>query len=755
MSFKDSPIRRKLMTIILLTSGAVLLLTGASFFAYEFLTFRQASLRQLSTQGEIIAANSTAALAFQNVEDAREILTACKAEPHIVEASLYDSEGKLFSRYPANLPPDAFPATPEKDGYRLEHSYLTGFQPVVQAGNRLGTLYLKSDMGAMYERFRLYGVIVVLVIAGAFLLAYFLSGLLQELISQPILALADTARAVSVRRDYTVRATKRGEDELGLLTDAFNQMLTQIQQQDGALRESEGQIRAVLNSTISAVMVMDAKGIITDCNNQAEKMFGWRRSEVLGREMAELVLQPDCRQPFQRSMERYFKTGESPELNRLFETGALRHDGSKFPVQLAVSPMKTGDVVTFCGFITDITEQKRADALREEKEDADRANRAKSEFLSRMSHELRTPLNAILGFSQLLDRQNPTATQRSRLSHIIRAGEHLLKLIDEVLDISRIESGNLQLSPEPVCVVVALQEALDLIRPLAEERAIDLSTPSPIDDTYFVLADSQRFKQVLLNVLSNAVKYTPIEGKVTISCRSASEDTLRILVSDTGVGIPADKLAGLFTPFERLGAEQSSVEGTGLGLALSQRLMHAMGGSIGAESTFGKGSTFWVELPRAKSPLGPTLPRELNVSAGGPGLRDEKLTILYIEDNLSNLALIEEILSEQPQAELLSAMQGKLGLDLARKHLPDLILLDLHLPDLSGSEVLAQLRREEATRNIPVIVISADATEHQANELIAAGAHAYLTKPLDVSEFLETVEKVAFKNARRTNDAPA
>ena len=390
--------------------------------------------------------------------------------------------------------------------------------------------------------------------------------------------------------------------------------------------------------------------------------------------------------------------------------------------------------------------QQHSYRVHEAKEEADRANRAKSEFLSRISHELRTPLNAILGFGQLLERQNPTDTQRMRLHHITAAGHHLLKLINEVLDISRIEAGNLQLSLEPVCIADVLPETLDLIRPLATERAIRLSMASDLDSSAFVLADCQRFKQVLLNLLSNAVKYNSDKGKVTISCNSSGKDTLRIVISDTGIGIPGEKLARLFTPFDRLGAEQSKVEGTGLGLALSQRLMQAMGGTIGAESTLGQGSTFWVELPRVQSPLACTSPQKSkapereHVSSAG------KRTILYIEDNLSNLTLVQEILQDQPEIELISAMQGQLGLDLARKHLPDLILLDAHLPDLPGRELLAQLHRDTGTCHIPVIVISADATARQINELMAAGAHAYLTKPLDVTEVLHLVEEATINN---------
>ena len=749
-AFRDIPIQRKLMTIILLISGAVLLLTCSAFSAYELLTFRQTTVRQLSTLAEVIASNSTAALAFQNQNDAQEILGAVKAQRHILAAGLYDDAGNLFAKYPEKLPADAFPAAPERDGYRFGRSYLAGFQPVVQGRDqRLGTLYLKSDLGEMYDRFRLYGIIVAAVITVSFILACMLSKMLQQQIAEPILALATTAKAISTRRDYSVRATKLGKDELGLLTDAFNQMLTQIDEQDEALRESAERVRAVLNSAISAVIVMDAAGKITDCNARAEKMFGLTHLKALGREMAEMIIPPRHRETVRCEMERFVATGEGSALNRLIEMSALRQDGSEFPVELSISPIKTGEVVTFCCFITDITERKKGEAALQAKQEAESANKAKSEFLSRMSHELRTPLNAILGFGQLLERHNPTKIQRSRVNHITTAGQHLLKLINEVLDISRIESGNLQLSLEPVSIADVLKEALDLMRPLATQRLIELSAASCPDTSSFVLADRQRLTQVLLNLVANALKYTPEGGKVTVSCSSGTNDTLRVAIRDTGPGIAPEKLTRLFTPFDRLGAEQSSVEGTGLGLALSQRLIEAMSGSVGVESTVGEGSTFWLELPCVAPPLVPAPAQEQHMarphSTGSSGRR----TVLYIEDNLSNLTLVQEIVAERPDIELLTAMQAQLGLDMARKHLPDLILLDLHLPDLAGPEVLAELRRHETTRDIPVVVISADATERQIDRLMTAGAHAYLTKPLDVTEFLRVMEEAVFENGTK------
>src|SRR3989441_6562175 len=381
----------------------------------------------------------------------------------------------------------------------------------------------------------------------------------------------------------------------------------------------------------------------------------------------------------------------------------------------------------------EITERRLAE------EEADRANRAKSEFLSRMSHELRTPLNAILGFGQVLEMDSLDKEQRDSVAHILAAGRHLLGLIDEVLDIARIEAGRLTLSLEPVDMRTVLDEVRSLTRPLAEERRVEVRAESPAASDLYVLADRQRLKQVLLNLLSNAVKYNRAGGSIAVWCDTAPENRLRLNVRDTGLGIPPDKLGRLFTPFERLGAEATGVDGTGLGLALSKGLVDAMGGAIGVESTPGQGSIFWVELRRAEAPEADL---EALDEVEAPGLRTRRGTVLYVEDNLSNLQLIERLLARRTGIKLLSAMQGRLGLELAREHRPGLILLDLNLPDVHGSEVLRRLREDANTRDIPVVVISADASPKQVERLRAAGARDYLTKPLDVRRFLAIVDEL-------------
>jgi len=287
-----------------------------------------------------------------------------------------------------------------------------------------------------------------------------------------------------------------------------------------------------------------------------------------------------------------------------------------------------------------------------------------------------------------------------------------------------------------------LEEAVDLIQPLATERSVNLFTPSEKEKDVFVLADHQRLKQVLINFLNNGVKYTPPHGAVMVSCKQVGE-RMRLAVHDTGVGIATDKLARVFTPFDRLGAEQSGIEGAGLGLALSQRLVRAMRGTIGVESLEGQGSTFWLELVRAESPLKTNPDRCSAVARSKRGGAVKHRSVLYIEDNLSNLTLIEQLLRDSAGVHLLTAMQGRIGLDLARQHSPDLILLDLNLPDMPGWEVLAELQGSEATRRIPTVIVSADATEGQFKRLIDAGARNYITKPIDVTQFYQMMEETA------------
>ena len=399
----------------------------------------------------------------------------------------------------------------------------------------------------------------------------------------------------------------------------------------------------------------------------------------------------------------------------------------------------------YLGTIQDVTRQRRTErerlALLETTARAESANRAKSEFLARMSHELRTPLNSIIGFSQVLQLEGLAPRQGEDIGHILKAGNQLLELVNEVLDLARIESGQMTISPEPVAVADTARDALALLAPTARERHISLAvnTEGLADDGHmFVQADRNRFNQVLLNLLSNAIKYNRPGGRVEISCQITDNTRVRTAIADTGIGISPEHLDKLFEPFQRLGAERSEIEGTGLGLAISKGLIEAMGGTIEVDSTVGIGTTFTVELAPAQPTAAQHRPSSSDPDLAGPADPNAKRQlILYIEDNLSNLTLVQRILERQANVKLISAMQATIGLELARQHHPDLIVLDLHLPDMPGTEVLKRLKQQPPTREIPVIVLTADASGRQTERVKQLGATDYLTKPLDIPKFLQ------------------
>lgn len=506
-----------------------------------------------------------------------------------------------------------------------------------------------------------------------------------------------------------------------------------------ALHESKRELEAaveknqvIMDNSLDVICTIDEEGRFLTVNAACEDLWGYKPDELIGRKYMELVDPADQARTRQTESDLKITNKVTDFVNRY-----IRKDGTT--VDVLWSATWSENAKTFFGVAHDVTERAKMEAeLKTAKEEADRANHAKSDFLSRMSHELRTPLNAILGFGQLLERQSSDDAQKGRVSHIMNAGRHLLNLINEILDIARVESGRLQLSLEPVSVELAVDEAIDLIRPLATERKIQINRIALNEKSPSIQADRQRLKQILLNLLANAVKYNRHGGRIIVDLAPQPEEHFRISVIDEGPGIPADKRSRLFSPFDRLDAEESEVQGSGLGLALCKRLTEAMGGKIG-EGGPAMGACFWIEFPIVKdvqeqlasSPVTPEAFSKLD-----PG---EK-TLLYIEDNLSNLSLVEHLLRECAPIKLISAMQGKLGLELATQHEPDLILLDIHLPDINGREVLARLKARAATRDIPVVVLSADATKTQINRLMALGAAEYLTKPLEVDRFLEVIE---------------
>jgi PAS domain S-box-containing protein len=500
------------------------------------------------------------------------------------------------------------------------------------------------------------------------------------------------------------------------------------------------------NAAGMAISYYDS-GEYVDVNNAFIELLGYGREELIGKTGNEFNIFVDA-----NARNKILHDLNNGIPVRKLEIKLRSKEGSIKTGLVSCDAIFLGSERCLLAVIVDITDRKKAEEeLERARVEADKANLAKSEFLSRMSHELRTPMNSILGFAQLLEMGELNAKQKGGVHHIIRSGKHLLDLINEVLDISRIESGRLSISLEPVRIDYLIQEIIDITTPLANAREIKIIITPQENKNLFLQADRQRLKQVLINLINNAIKYNKEKGSVTIKTTiipgyDKLNNRIRIAVSDTGLGISETDIPKLFIPFERIGAEKTTTEGTGLGLAVVKKLMDAMGGNIGVESVIGEGSVFWIELPQTNSP------KEYAAANGGMLEKEEIASesisgvILYIEDNVSNIELVEEVLvSQRNGIKLFTELLGSKALEKAIEVKPDLILLDLNLPDIHGSEVLSILKADERTKGIPVVIVSADAMPNQLMKLLKAGARNYLTKPLDVQNFLRIVDQFLSK----------
>ena len=634
-------ISRKLTWMNMLVSGAVLLLACAAFIAFDMITFRQAMLRNLSTQAQIIGSNSVSALLFNDPQSAENTLLALKAAPNILSARVYLPDGRPFASYSRDRSPHnpVLPPIPssQTETHWIENDQIALVRSIVLDGKAIGAVYIRSDLQELHTRFQRYAAIAAIVLSACLLAALLISSIFRRAVADPIVDLSKIAKAVSHDKNYSVRATPiRSPAELAILIDAFNEMLAQIQQSERALRTARDEL------------------------------------ELRVRE-------------------------------RTAELEAAKREVEEFSHSVVLA-----------------------------KEEVERGSKFKDQFLSTMSHELRTPLNAVLGFSDLLadERYGPLNDRQQRyVTHIHTGGKHLLKLISDILDLSKIEAGRMELTRERVTVESAFAEVISALYPLAEKKSQALL--QQVKPHLHVQADAMRFKQILMNLVANAIKFTPESGRIELAARQV-DDQVRIEVRDNGPGIPPDQQQRIFEAFVRLTQTGSATEGTGLGLAITSRLVELHGSKLGIESQPGEGTCFYFSLPLV------AIAWDQPAQSSTPISRARKAPrILVIEDNEVTGQLIQSQLTSSGY-ETLKCTQPERAAEIAAEHQPDAITLDLLMQPVHGLEVLLQLKNDPRTSNIPVIIVT---IVDQPGVGSALGADEYLIKPVDKSTLLAAVER--------------
>jgi signal transduction histidine kinase len=669
-------IREKLVTIVMSTTLAALAVSMGSVVAYDLRSYRHALLTDLTTQAELVGHMTSAALAFDDARLARENLALLRSRPTVRAAAIYDEHGALFASYLAPGEANTFPVRPASGGKRVHPG---GKETYARDGDELVLYKPISENGDLLGTVYLRSQ----------------NQLVQRMRDYLVICACVTVLALFTAWLLVRRLGHTITTPIDAITNIAREVVARRDYSRRAPRISEDEAAELVDSFNAMLSEIEQRTRALEDSNRA-----------IAREAHERA----------RAQQEVMRLNEGLEARVQERTAQLELANSE--LELAIG-------------------------------EARNANQAKSAFLSSMSHELRTPLNAILGFAQILASKDMPTTPEQKLEfsgHILKSGRHLLTLINEILDLAKVESGALSVSMEPVPLSDVLAECQGMIAPLAAARGVRVLFPEA--PSARVHADRTRLKQVLLNLLSNAVKYNREGGAVVVDCACPAPQRLRLSVQDTGMGLSPEQVAGLFQPFNRLGQEGGTQEGTGIGLVVTRRLVELMGGEIGVTSSPGVGSVFWIELSVASADetacaaapaAGPgAAPAVADAADAGEPARQH--TVLYVEDNPANLKLVQEIVRFRPDLRLVSAPDGHFGLSLARSQRPDVILMDLNLPGLSGLEILAQLRREPETARIPAIAVSANAMPADIERALAAGFARYLTKPIDIGQFNEAID---------------
>lgn len=759
---KNLSIRYKISQIAVMTSAFALSVACLVFGIHENRIYKKMLKDELLIMTEMIGSSSIAALEFDDIRAANETIGILKSVPDIWAARVYNKAGKLFISYnnkELEKKWDSLPLRP--NGVYFEGNCILIYQAIKFNEEQVGTIYVRAESYHWYHEIKEYAFIAAFVLILSPLIAYLMSSKLQNTIVRPILHLSEVAQKVSEQNDYSARAVKESDDELGFLVDHFNEMLYRIDKGDKELKEttvSKYYVDSIINSMKECLIVVSLEGIIKTVNPSTLETFGYQEEEVLGQPIGFLMQELDDNEllPYQSGKEKLFgmlgfekiiQDGVVSKVEKKFRS----KDGKLLLMRISASVMldPKKEILGIAFVASDITEIREAEKeLIKAKEAAESASLAKSNFMSRMSHELRTPMNSILGFSELLLLQSASLNheQVEKIISISDAGKHLLALINEMLDLNQIETGFISLNLVPIDIYELIDHIYALIKPLAQQNNIHLMFSTNRSHVYYVMGDYIKLKQALLNLLSNAVKYNRSNGFVNTSLNAEKKGFLRITIHDTGRGIPAEYVPLIFKPFERLGMENSNIGGAGVGLAITKRLINLMQGNIGFDSVLGEGSSFYVELPLCDQPNqkekihGSEIASNLADNSVSDTTKVSKFTILYIEDNIDNLNLIKEILKSRQDVNFISAPDARIGIDLARSYVPQLILMDINLPGMDGVTAMKYLKKIDETRNIPIVALSANASNSDIDKCMKEGFDNYITKPIVVKEFLKTID---------------
>jgi two-component system, sensor histidine kinase and response regulator len=769
----DLSIRQKLTGIILLTCGAAILLACSALARYDVTTYKREVARDLTSAAGITGSNSTAALSFGDSKAATEVLSSLSAEPYVVEACIYARDGSVFAKY-ARTGSDAnfVPPPPRADGSVIRADYIALFRQIRLNGEQIGTIYLKSDLTEVTARIRRFIETALFVAFLALLVCYLLAWRLQRLISSPILDLAAKASAVSSRKDYSIRAARRGTDEIGVLFDRFNEMMGRIQEREAALewardelevrvdeRTNELQkeiaeraetekileertrfLNSLIENTPIGIAAIDDQERVQMCNPAFEKVFAYREQDILGKCLADLVTSPEL------------QSGVAVGRNNLqrghtthIVTRRKRSDGSVLDVEAFSVPLL--DRGTYTGAVVlyqDITERKRAeDALLQAKEAAEAASRAKSEFLANMSHEIRTPMNGVIGMTELALETDLTPEQREYLQMAKTSANSLLTLINDILDFSKVEAGKLEVEMVDFDFHQTMGEAMKVLALRAHQKQLELAWRVEPGVPERLKGDMGRLRQVIVNLVGNAVKFTE-RGEVVVSVAKEADlpngMMLHFQVRDTGIGVPQEKQRMIFEAFTQ--ADSSATRkygGTGLGLAITLRLVELMGGRIWVQSEPGQGSTFHF-TSRFEFADAIETPRRQTAQASFRDLR-----VLVVDDNQTNRHILTEVLSAwgmQPFAvDGAAAALATLAEAHRENRIFQLIITDMQMPEMDGLTLSEQIRNATEFADIPIVLLSSSVQRGESSRYTELGITAHLMKPVQPSELLDAIVK--------------